>query len=98
MKEFKVDQLSVRILENKTLVGRAAADMAAKYISSAIQNRGEAVIILATGAAQFEFLDSLATKRLDWHKVVAWGRESCAGFPWNRNHRSFHILKEARKC
>lgn len=81
MKEFKVDQLSVRILENKTQVGRAAANMAAKYISNAIQNRGEAIIILATGASQFEFLDSLATKRLDWHKVVAFHLDEYAGLP-----------------
>jgi len=80
-KEFKVDQLSVHIYEDKYLMGKAAADKAEKYISNAIDHRGKAIIILATGASQFEFLESLSKKQVDWNKVVAFHLDEYVGLP-----------------
>jgi glucosamine-6-phosphate deaminase len=77
--EFKIDQLSVRIYKDKLQMGGAAADMAEKYISNAITQRGEAVIVLATGASQFEFLEALSQKQLDWKKVVAFHLDEYVG-------------------
>jgi glucosamine-6-phosphate deaminase len=80
-KAFKVDQLSIHIYKDKYQLGKAAADKAEKYISNAIDKKGEAVIILATGASQFEFLDSLTKKKIDWKKVVAFHLDEYVGLP-----------------
>ncbi len=76
---FKVDQLSIYIYKDKYQLGKAAADKAEKYISNAIRERGKAVIILATGASQFEFLDSLTKRNLNWNKVVAFHLDEYVG-------------------
>jgi glucosamine-6-phosphate deaminase len=79
VQEFSVDRLRVCIYTNKCELGKAAAELAKKYIYEAIKKRGEAVIILATGASQFEFLDSLVEKQLDWQKVVAFHLDEYVG-------------------
>ncbi|HSW01866.1 MAG TPA: glucosamine-6-phosphate deaminase [Sedimentisphaerales bacterium] len=59
------------IYRNKKEAGTAAANSAAQAIRSAIRNKGQANIILATGASQFEMLDQLvASHGIDWLKVV----------------------------
>lgn len=79
--EFKIDQLTVFIYENKFLSSQAAADMAEKYTNSAIEKKGAAVIILATGASQFEFLNSLTARHIDWNKVIAFHLDEYVGLP-----------------
>jgi glucosamine-6-phosphate deaminase len=59
------------IYRNKKEVGAAAANSAAQAIRSAIRSKGQANIILATGASQFEMLEQLvASHGIDWLKVV----------------------------
>lgn len=79
IKEFKIDRLSISIYNDKFELGRAAADMAEKYIYKALDERGEAVVILATGASQFEFLDSLSGRKIDWKRVVAFHLDEYVG-------------------
>ncbi len=62
--------MNVRIFNNKTELGQAAADDAARIIQQAIADREGAYVIAATGASQFEFLDALVQKEIDWSKVV----------------------------
>jgi glucosamine-6-phosphate deaminase len=63
--------METRILETKGMMGQAAAQAAATGIRSAIAQRGQANLILATGASQFEMLESLVTAEdIDWSKVV----------------------------
>jgi glucosamine-6-phosphate deaminase len=52
-------------------MGAAAAQKAAQAIDQTITAKGQANLILATGASQFEMLEHLtATPDLDWTKVV----------------------------
>ncbi len=61
---------TVKIYDNKQLLGQAAADCGAQYIREAITARGVAHIIVATGASQFEMLSALAKEPgIDWSKV-----------------------------
>jgi len=54
----------------KELGRRAAAD-AASHICRAVERRGRARIVFATGASQFEVLAALAAAGgIDWSKVV----------------------------
>lgn len=79
--QLRVDKLRVSIFNDKYELGLRAADLAEQIISDAISNRGEAVIILATGASQFEFLDSLTKRNIDWEKVTAFHLDEYVGLP-----------------
>lgn len=60
----------VEVFPSKKALGEAAAMDAAKAIKAAIAERGEARIIAATGASQFDFLDALTRMSdLPWDKV-----------------------------
>ena len=62
--------LRTRIFSDKQKLGQAAADDASRAIRGAIAERGQARILAATGASQFEFLESLTTRRdIDWSRV-----------------------------
>ncbi len=59
------------VFADKQMMGAAAAGGAAEEIKAAIANKGQANIILATGASQFEVLKNLvAAEGIDWSKVV----------------------------
>ncbi len=62
--------MEIQVFDTKLELGRAAARRAAAAIGEAIARAGEARVIAATGASQFEFLDALvATPGVDWWRV-----------------------------
>ena len=81
MGEFKMDRLWVRVYENKYKLGQIAAEMAETYICQAIEQRGEAVIILATGTSQFEFLKYFINRTIEWKKVIVFHLDEYVGIP-----------------
>ena len=59
------------IYGTKDEMGAAAAEAAGEAIRRAIADRGQASIILATGASQFEMLAHLvAAEAVDWSRVI----------------------------
>lgn len=77
--EFQKDLLKVKIYEEKHQMGDAAADFVSEKISEAIQQNGEANLILATGASQFEFLDALKEKDIEWEKITVFHLDEYKG-------------------
>lgn len=74
----------LRIFKDKVSLGRAAAEHAATVIRRALAERGEARIVTATGAAQFQFLEALtSTPNIDWPKVEAFHLDEYVGLPSN---------------
>lgn len=70
------------MFNDKTALGEAAAARSANAIRRAIAERGSARIIAATGASQFEFLDSLTkTSDLDWKRVEMFHLDEYVGLP-----------------
>jgi glucosamine-6-phosphate deaminase len=62
--------MKIQVFDTKQELGRAAATRAAAAIGEATLRAGEARVIAATGASQFEFLDALTTSRgVDWGRV-----------------------------
>jgi glucosamine-6-phosphate deaminase len=62
--------MQVKVLADKSSIAKAAAEQAANTIRKAIAERGDARIIAATGASQFEFLEELTrAPGIDWQKV-----------------------------
>ncbi|MEI6056726.1 MAG: glucosamine-6-phosphate deaminase [Lentisphaerota bacterium] len=61
-------------------MGIAAAEQGCEIIKKAIAERGEANVILATGASQFEMLKHLISiKGIDWSKVTAFHLDEYIG-------------------
>ena len=73
--------MNIVIKETKDAMGRAAAESAAAAIRGAIAARGEARIIVATGASQFEFLGHLVAIGADWSRVTAFHLDEYIGLP-----------------
>ncbi len=72
----------IRMFQDRTALGRAAADQAAIAIRSAITDRGSARIIAATAASQLEFLSALTqAPGIDWTKVEAFHLDEYIGLP-----------------
>lgn len=72
----------LRVFEKKEKLGKAAADQAGSIIRDAINSRGCARIVAATGSSQFEFLDALTSApRIDWQKVELFHLDEYIGIP-----------------
>ena len=72
----------LKVFNDKTSLGYAAAEQAAAAIRRAISERGVARIIAATAASQLEFLDALTkAKGIDWTKVEAFHLDEYIGLP-----------------
>jgi glucosamine-6-phosphate deaminase len=72
----------LRVFPDKASLSRAAAEQAASAIRRAIEERGHARIIAATGASQFEFLDTLTkTSGIDWTRVEGFHLDEYVGLP-----------------
>lgn len=74
--------MKVQVLEDKDKLGQAAARHGAQKIREAIDARGEANIIVATGASQFEMLSHLVKEQgVAWHKVTGFHLDEYVGMP-----------------
>lgn len=72
----------LRVFEDRSTLGRAAAEQAAAAIRRAIADRGHARIIAATAASQLEFLEELTKSQgIDWSKVEAFHLDEYIGLP-----------------
>ncbi|WP_009632766.1 glucosamine-6-phosphate deaminase [Synechocystis sp. PCC 7509] len=70
VKNFQVDNLTVRLCGSTTLTDDAAK-IAQNYLSSLLKTQNQARVILATGNSQLKFLEALiALGGVDWSRVV----------------------------
>ncbi len=86
--------MQLEIFDTKAVLGQAAARDAATIINQAISERGAAYVIAATGASQFEFLDSLVVEEIDWSKVVFFHLDEYVGLPESHPASFRRYLKE----
>jgi len=61
--------LKITISNSPSELGIEAASLTASKLKTAIETRGEARIVLATGSSQFETLSSLLKEKIDWSRV-----------------------------
>ena len=74
--------MNVYIGNDKQDMASAAAAMAADRVRKAIAEKGEARIIVATGASQFEFLEAFVKEPgIDWTKVTGFHLDEYVGLP-----------------
>ncbi|HUS74143.1 MAG TPA: glucosamine-6-phosphate deaminase [Sedimentisphaerales bacterium] len=83
------------IYKTKQQMGADAAAHAAEAIKNAIQNKGEANIILATGTSQFETLKNLVTTTgIDFSKVIMFHLDEYIGLAADHPASFRKFLKE----
>ena len=74
--------MNIQIIKNAQSLGIASGTLAANTIREAIAENGEANIILATGASQFETLQQLIREEgIDWSKVTMFHLDEYIGLP-----------------
>lgn len=74
--------MEVKIWGTKQELGEAAAEQAARILKSAIEAKGEAVFVAATGKSQFEFLEFLTNIRsINWSRTTMFHLDEYLGIP-----------------
>ncbi|HEV2714870.1 MAG TPA: glucosamine-6-phosphate deaminase [Terriglobales bacterium] len=75
-------EMVLKVLPDKTSLSKMAAEQASTAIRNAIRDHGQARVIAATAASQFEFLDALTKMPgLDWRKVEVFHLDEYIGLP-----------------
>jgi len=78
----KEPPMRIRVLQGRDSLGKAAAVRAGTTIQRAIAEKGNARIIGASAASQFEFLEALTTTPgIDWKKVELFHLDEYIGLP-----------------
>ncbi len=74
--------MKITVHPDAAALGAAAADEVAQAIVEAVQARGRARIIVATGASQFAFIDALVARTdVPWPQVDAFHLDEYVGLP-----------------
>jgi glucosamine-6-phosphate deaminase len=85
---FKVEELEVRVAENRAALGQAAAEVVARSIGKVLKRAAIANIMFASAPSQAEFLAALVGMPVDWSRVngfhmdeyIGLGAEAPQGF------------------
>lgn len=86
--------MRVCIFLSKDDLGFHAAFMGARKILNAIEQKGSASIILATGTSQFEMLNALVAMDIPWEKIDVFHLDEYIGIPATHEASFRKYLKE----
>lgn len=94
IKQFKRDNLAVRVFTDEASAGKGSAEFVARSLDDAIQAKGHANLILATGASQFAFIETLKTLQVDWSKITVFHLDEYKDLPETHPASFRKYLKE----
>ena len=84
MQETKLQDLPISIYRTNKELGAAAAQEAAEVIQRAVERKGHADMIVATGNSQLTFLAALRQNQdIPWHKVNIFHMDEYVGLDPN---------------
>lgn len=87
--------MNVIVSDTVEQMGQKAAEDGAVFLRSAIAERGEANLIVATGASQFTVLEALVKQPdIDWSKVTGFHLDEYIGLPLSHKASFRGYLKE----
>ncbi|NJL57124.1 hypothetical protein HC928_19755 [bacterium] len=79
---FTVEALPVSVYDSNEALGQAAAQEFAAHMTQAIDERGEAAVILATGNSQLSFIQAVHTHTdIAWDRVTVFHMDEYIGLP-----------------
>lgn len=91
--EFRCGNASVHICSSLQELGAAAAAKAAQFIRSAIEQRGQARVIVATGNSQLPLIEALVKQELPWKNVEIFHMDEYAGMRADHPSSFRHWIK-----
>ena len=86
--------MDVIISNTKEELGKKAASKGSELINRSIIEKGYANIIVATGASQFEMLQALVSKQINWSKVTGFHLDEYIGIQLSHQASFRKYLKE----
>ena len=86
--------MQIETYPNKSDASRAAASGGANLLRKAISERGQAHVVVATGASQIDMLAALITEDVDWVKVTGFHLDEYLGLPITHRASFRGYLKE----
>jgi len=93
--QFNVDKLTVKIYDNRHLMGTAAAAQVSEFMSDVLKQRERVNIVFAAAPSQEEFLAALrSTPNLDWSRVNALHLDEYLGLPSDAPQAFGRFLKD----
>lgn len=95
MQEFKADNITVKIYDDRNELGRDAANIAGERIRRLLTEQKYVNIIFAAAPSQNEFLEALREQQgIDWHRVNAFHMDEYIGLPESAPKSFGTFLKE----
>lgn len=91
---FKVEKVQVQIYQSKQALADAAAVWVSALLDEAIREKGKANLILATGASQFELVESLKKEAIEWKRITVFHLDEYKGMPITHPASFRKYLKE----
>jgi glucosamine-6-phosphate deaminase len=93
-KEMTSQDLKVKIYDNRSLMGAAAAAAAGHRIRELLENKAEVNIIFAAAPSQNEFLAALLQENLDWSQINAFHMDEYVGLNKDASQGFGNFLKD----
>ena len=84
LKEITKDNLKVKIFENRTKMGKCAADEIAECVARLLGEKEEINMIFAAAPSQNDMLEALCQKALPWERINALHMDEYVGL--DKNH------------
>ncbi len=86
--------IRINIAPDSDEMGRRASKTISRLINKAIEEKGEARIVLSTGQSQFEMLEHLINEDVDWTKVTMFHLDEYVDIPETHPASFRKYLKE----
>ena len=95
MKQFNVEKLQVKIMPNRTEMGKVAAEDAHRVIVQLLAEKEQINMIFAAAPSQNDVLASLATyDDIDWTRINAFHMDEYIGLPHGDSRTFGYYLNE----
>ena len=95
MKEFKKEELDVKIYETRDEMGRDAAEDIAECIKALLKERKEINMIFAAAPSQNDVLHHLCERSdIEWERINAFHMDEYIGLPASAPQRFSNFLNE----
>jgi len=86
--------MRINIFKTPKEMGKEAARFIAEKLNEAISARGEARLLVSTGASQFELFEALVHEKVDWPRVTMFHLDEYIGLPPTHKASFRKYLKE----
>ncbi|WP_163537435.1 glucosamine-6-phosphate deaminase [Gracilibacillus sp. YIM 98692] len=95
LKVAQVDQLSIRVFNNRKEMGKVAAKDVASKLVELLEQKETVRMVFAAAPSQIEFLQALtAEKEIEWERVIAFHMDEYIGLEEHAPQKFSEFLKE----